>query len=208
MLMCQPSIYLKYPWFWKQRLIRLHSALFLKIFLKEICHHCDFYSNEWILALLEAGIKISLYRSVHHFGTNWNIWTVIGRIAMKFCTDIHGPQRINPSDFGDLLAFSFVPPWVDIGGVEWNVLTIVRWIAMTFCTGIDGPLRMNCNDWWFFFIYHHHQVKILWPALTCKTNDIPINPQLYFVLVISKCWQANMLYWVRVNMVNIKPAKR
>lgn len=30
--------------------------------------------------------------------------------AMKFCTDFHGPQRMKPTDVGDLLAFLLTPP--------------------------------------------------------------------------------------------------
>ena len=31
-------------------------------------------------------------------------------IAMKFCTNIHGPQRIYSNDFGNPLTFHLVPP--------------------------------------------------------------------------------------------------
>ncbi len=31
--------------------------------------------------------------------------TTIGWIAVKFCTDIHGSQRMKPNDVDDLLAF-------------------------------------------------------------------------------------------------------
>ena len=34
----------------------------------------------------------------------------IGWIAMKFFTDIHVPQRINPTNVGDLLTFPSGPP--------------------------------------------------------------------------------------------------
>lgn len=43
-------------------------------------------------------------RLVHHFLPVWNIST-IGWLVMKFCTDIDGPQRMKPSDFGDLFTF-------------------------------------------------------------------------------------------------------
>lgn len=29
---------------------------------------------------------------------------------MKFCTDIHGPQRVKPTDFGDPLTIPLAPP--------------------------------------------------------------------------------------------------
>ncbi len=31
-------------------------------------------------------------------------------IIMKFCTGIHGPQRMNPTDLGDSLTFHVAPP--------------------------------------------------------------------------------------------------
>lgn len=36
-------------------------------------------------------------------------WAVQAEIAMKFYTDIHGPQRMNPSAFGDPLTFHSAP---------------------------------------------------------------------------------------------------
>ncbi len=47
---------------------------------------------------------------VQLFGLDWNISTTFGWIALKFCTDIHGAQRINPNDFGDPLTFPLAPP--------------------------------------------------------------------------------------------------
>ncbi len=39
-----------------------------------------------------------------------NISTTIGWINMKFCTNIHGPQKMNPKNFGDPLTFPLAPP--------------------------------------------------------------------------------------------------
>lgn len=36
--------------------------------------------------------------------------TTIGWIARKFCTNIHGHQRRNPTDFSDSLTFLLEPP--------------------------------------------------------------------------------------------------
>lgn len=44
---------------------------------------------------------------VHDF-PDCNISTSTGWITMKFDTDIHGPQKINPIDFGDPLTFHLV----------------------------------------------------------------------------------------------------
>ncbi len=38
--------------------------------------------------------------------------STVGWIAMEFCTDIHGFQRMNPNDFGDPLTFPLAPPFV------------------------------------------------------------------------------------------------
>lgn len=38
-----------------------------------------------------------------------NISQQIWQIAMKFCTDIHSPQKMTPTDFGDHLTFPLVP---------------------------------------------------------------------------------------------------
>lgn len=38
--------------------------------------------------------------SVAHFGPDWNVSTSTRWTAMKFCLDVHVPQRMNPTDFG------------------------------------------------------------------------------------------------------------
>ncbi len=62
-----------------------------------------------------AALKARLWgcqcRSVHRFAPDWNISTTRGRIAMKFCADIHGPQRMNSTDFGDPLTFPCHEIW-------------------------------------------------------------------------------------------------
>lgn len=40
---------------------------------------------------------------VRHFGHNWNISTIIGRISMKFWTNIRSLKRMKLTDFGDPL---------------------------------------------------------------------------------------------------------
>ena len=42
---------------------------------------------------------------VPHFGPDWNISIIIGWIATKFGAEVHGHQRMNPTNFGDLLTF-------------------------------------------------------------------------------------------------------
>lgn len=57
---------------------------------------------------------------------------------MRFSTDIHDPQRMNPTDFVDLLTF---PPFHKCGFTE-----ILESVAMNF--GIDShvSLRMNPDN--------------------------------------------------------------
>lgn len=64
----------------------------------------------WFLATL-ACKAMSACWLVHHFGSDWNSSTTIGWTDMKFCTDIHSPQRMNPYGFGDPLIFPLAPPW-------------------------------------------------------------------------------------------------
>ncbi len=94
-------------------------------------------------------------RSVHHFGADWNISTNNWWIAVKFCTDINGLQRMNPTDFGDLQSFPQVPQrgwhlwfsvkcldifWMDCHEIwldtvfpsGWIVITLVWFDPLTF----------------------------------------------------------------------------
>ncbi len=42
---------------------------------------------------------LSVGPSVHYFCPDWNVSATVWEIAMKFCTDIHGPQKMNPTDY-------------------------------------------------------------------------------------------------------------
>lgn len=45
-------------------------------------------------------------RSVSHSPPLWfSLTSTIGWIAIKYCTYIHDLQRMNPTDFGDILTF-------------------------------------------------------------------------------------------------------
>ncbi len=48
-------------------------------------------------------------KSVPHFGLDLNTLETNMSTAIKFCTDIHGPQRINTIECGDLLTFPLMP---------------------------------------------------------------------------------------------------
>lgn len=65
---------------------------------------------------------------IHHL----SISTDIGRIAVKFGADVHGPQRTNPKELDDPLTFLLAPP------AGWNFQFRVkldglpcRWIVIT-----------------------------------------------------------------------------
>ncbi len=46
---------------------------------------------------------ISVCRSVHGFGSAWNIFATIRWIAMKLGADIHVPFNVDRNNFGDPL---------------------------------------------------------------------------------------------------------
>ncbi len=52
----------------------------------------------------------SVGQSVHHFGVDINMSTIIGWIVMKFQTNTQAPLKMNPTDFGDHLTFPLAPP--------------------------------------------------------------------------------------------------
>ncbi len=60
---------------------------------------------------------------------------------MKFSTDTHSAQKMNPDDFGDSLAFlkNFTNP------VKYLIST--TWIGNKLCTDIQGSEWINCTLW-------------------------------------------------------------
>lgn len=77
-------------------------------------------------------------RLLYHFVPGWNISTMTGWIAMKFCADIHGSKRMKPTEFGVFPTFPIAPPlsltfrvWSEIYqqlvvGSPWNLATICK----------------------------------------------------------------------------------
>lgn len=49
-------------------------------------------------------------QTVRHFGPDGNISATIGWMKMTFCTDINGPQTMNPTGSGDPLSFPLASP--------------------------------------------------------------------------------------------------
>lgn len=74
------------------------------------------------------------------------LWNIIVTIATKFTTDIYGAQRMNPTDFGDLLTFLVVIPW------SWHL-----WFLCEMSQHLSTP-RMNRHD---FSPSPFHYVNIL-----------------------------------------------
>ncbi len=90
--------------------------------------------------------------------------------CFKFCSDIHGPQRIKFTDFSQtslvnqhvqygpanvaqifvVLRLYGLSKWLSwTPDIFWSrVKCITQWIAMTFVSDIRMSLRMICNLWW------------------------------------------------------------
>ncbi len=73
-----------------------------------------------------------------------------------------GPQRMNPTDFGNPLTFPLAPPWGS-HGLEWNVSTTIGWIGMNLID-IHVPLRMKYNNICNTLNFHLALVTTLAPA--------------------------------------------
>lgn len=59
---------------------------------------------------MEMSVSQVVGQSVHHCGHNWNISTAIGCTDMEFGADIHGPERIKPTENTDLSCI--MAPWM------------------------------------------------------------------------------------------------
>ncbi len=83
------------------------SVTTLQLFCKFTCCSFEFKHKPYLVffSCVARGTAMSVCLLVNHSGPDWNISTAIGWIAMTLCTDIHGPQRINLTDFGDPLNF-------------------------------------------------------------------------------------------------------
>ncbi len=103
-------------------------------------------TEEWVWARgLTERLAMMVGWSVH-CGPDWNIWTIIWGTAMKFHTDIHSPQRMNPTDFGDPLSFPLAPPWGWYLCYSVKCLNNYQMDCHEMCTDIYAPLRMSCNN--------------------------------------------------------------
>lgn len=66
---------------------------------------------------------------------------------MKFCKDIHGAQRMKPTNFGDPLIY-FTPAFLLVDLFDFQRLyTKIGWIAMKCMTNIHVTFTMNYNLW-------------------------------------------------------------
>lgn len=66
----------------------------------------------------------------HHFGLK----------VIKFCTNIHHPQRINPTDYSDFMSLHVAP--LDLQ-FHFSSEISTRWTGTDFGTDIHSPLSMN-----------------------------------------------------------------
>ncbi len=104
----------------------LCAASFLLIFLyTSLCQ---------LVYFRDLGMASLVNWSVHHFGPDWNISTTIGWAVVKFCTDIHASQRMNPTDFDDSLTFPLVPPW------GWHFWSLMEYLSAYW---------MYCPEIWY-----------------------------------------------------------
>ncbi len=56
-----------------------------------------------------SGFARGVAVSLHHFGPDWNMLTTAEWIATEWCTDIYGPQSMNPMILG-ITGLIVVPP--------------------------------------------------------------------------------------------------
>lgn len=84
----------------------------------------------------EMSIAMSVFLSTHHFGLDCTIQTMTGWISIKFCTEIHGLQKMNHAGFGgpQYLAPQYV----------WHFWFWVKCLNSNWI--VHGPLRINCNS--------------------------------------------------------------
>ncbi len=133
--------------------------------------------------------------------------TVIGWIAMKYCTESHDPQKTNPTDIGDPL----MPP----AGWQTNVFTFLKWNAIKFYRH-SCPLHYELNfgdpltshlappPGQHFSVFNtlvHEQIRAklrLWNKGTCDVWKL----LFYANMLISKCQHANTLNLVELGKHN------
>lgn len=72
----------------------IFSNRFLSLFFL-FSGFCWMITVLFLATLLAMATSICL--SIHHFDTDWNISTIIVWIAMKVCSDIHGPETMCPN---------------------------------------------------------------------------------------------------------------
>ncbi len=98
-----------------------------------------FDSLDQISHLVTGNVGHQLVGRSASFVPDYNIAITIRGIAMKFCTDIHGPQRMKPTDFGDPLTFPLGSPrdwhmwfWVKCLNNYWTAPG--ESVALVLCT--------------------------------------------------------------------------
>ncbi len=97
--------------FWVCLSVCMCVCMHILLFVYFKCIKCAllFYLCLWVYVFFSHASP-SVDRLVHHFGPGWNIPTTTWWIAMKFGSDFHGCQMMNPNYFGDPFAFPVAPP--------------------------------------------------------------------------------------------------
>lgn len=83
------------------------------------------------------------------------------RLPLKFCTDIHGPQRISPDHlYPNILAFSPVPAAEKHFCFWLNDFTAIGWL-LSFAVSV-------VNNWLLFYCEHSRH---MWTFMLCSAHS-------------------------------------
>lgn len=67
-----------------------------------------FYVLKFVAMLADVALGMLVGWSIYHLSPDWNTSATVGRIAMRFSTDMKNnrvPQMMNPNDLADRLTF-------------------------------------------------------------------------------------------------------
>lgn len=151
--------------------LSVFSGLFFTLCLwQNLLQHIQ--ESDWsFLAKLAAWLYgwpcQSVGRSVHHFGPDWNISITLGWIALQLCSDIHCPQRMKPTSFGEPLTFPLAPPVGWRFWLYWNVFQTFMfpsgWTVIALVTPFtfhpDQPPGQSFNEY-FALWQNTHQSQL------------------------------------------------
>lgn len=114
----------------------------------------------------------SLWSILTHLNNSW-MW-----LPWNFWTDIHVPQRMNPTNF--LLPRHYV----DICESSWNVSTTIGWITLKYCTDTLVPQMMNPTNS-RLLLSRHYDVDICGSSWICLNDYIGRIAMILLLIFIS-----------------------